>query len=39
MEVVGGGLGVVRRLLHVEQVTVDVVLENEAGGVEPVTLG
>lgn len=36
MQVVGRLFGVVRRLAHVEQVAVDIVLHDEAGRVEPV---
>lgn len=35
VQVVGGRLGVVCWLVHVEQVTVDVMLKNEAGGIKP----
>jgi hypothetical protein len=36
MQIIRRGLGVVRRLPHVQQIAVDVVLHDELGRVEPV---
>ena len=37
MEVIRCRFGVVCRLVHVEQIPIDVMLEDETGGVEPVS--
>lgn len=36
MQIIRRGLGVVRRLLHIQQIPIDVVLEDKPRGVEPV---